>query len=106
MAQRVTVVLEDDLDGTEASETVRFGLDGVEYEIDLNEENASLLRQGFASWVGAARRVGGRKQQHRSRATRDDLTEIREWARSHGYEVSDRGRVANDILRAYDEANR
>lgn len=62
MAQRVTVTLVDDLDGTAATETIHFTLDGVAYEIDLNEENTTQLRDAFAPWVGASRRVAGRKQ--------------------------------------------
>ena len=61
MAQRVKIILEDDLDGSTADETVTFGLDGVTYEIDLSAANAAKLRDDFASWVGHARRSGGRK---------------------------------------------
>src|SRR6476659_1610612 len=67
MAQKVQVVLVDDVDGGDASETVTFALDGVTYEIDLNEDNAAKLRDAFATWVGHGRRVSGRAS---SRAAR------------------------------------
>ena len=112
MAQRVQVVLEDDVDGGEASETVLFGLDGVNYEIDLNDDNAGKLRDALATWVGHARRSGGRKASGGGRkasagssAKRSDLSEVREWARSNGYEVSDRGRVSAQVQEAYDKAH-
>lgn len=106
MAQRIHVTLEDDIDGSEASETVQFGLDGINYEIDLSDENAAKLRDALAMWVGHARRVGGRKQSSRPAASgRNDLNEIREWGRANGYKVSDRGRVSADVLKAYDAAH-
>lgn len=113
MAQRVQVVLEDDVDGGEASETVLFGLDGVTYEIDLNDDNAGKLRDALATWVGHARRSGGARKASGGRkaassgssAKRTDLSEVREWARSNGYEVSDRGRVSAQVQEAYDKAH-
>ena len=107
MAQKVTVVLEDDIDGGEAAETIQFGLDGVSYEIDLSEANAASMRDALASWVGHARRVGGRKQSGtRTLSTkRNDLNEIREWARANGRQVSDRGRIPAAITEAYDAAH-
>lgn len=114
MAQRVQIVLEDDIDGGKAAETVSFALDGVNYEIDLNESNASALRDQLASWVGHARRSGGRKSTGRrsssssstgSSGKRDDLGEVRDWARKNGHQVSDRGRVSAAILEAYDAAH-
>lgn len=107
MAQKIQVLLEDDIDGSEAAETILFGLDGVNYEIDLSEENAKRMRDALAAWVGRSRRVGGRKQSgtrgRSSAAKRNDLDEVRAWAREHGYQVSDRGRVASDVLKAYDD---
>ena len=58
MAQRVHVVLVDDIDGSDAGETVTFGLDGSTYEIDLNEKNAAALREALSPYVGHARRSG------------------------------------------------
>ena len=115
MAQKVQVILVDDIDGGEADETVSFALDGVSYEIDLSESNAAELRDAFAQWVGHARRVGGRstarargtsaKKNGAAAGARPDLAEVRAWAREAGYEVSDRGRVSAQILQAYEEAH-
>lgn len=107
MAQKMLIVLEDDINGGEASETIRFGLDGVNYEIDLSEENAAKMRDALATWVGHARRVGGRKQSstQAAAAKRSDLDEIRAWGRANGYRVSDRGRVSADVVKAYDAAH-
>ena len=114
MAQKVQVILVDDIDGGEADETVSFALDGVSYEIDLSESNATELRDALAQWVGHARRVGGRSTARRAAAApkkngaaaaRPDLTEVRSWAREQGYEVSDRGRVSAQILQAYEDAH-
>lgn len=106
MAQKINVTLVDDIDGTEASETVTFGLDGVGYEIDLSSENAEIMRNDFATWVGAARRVGGRKKNAAAAKRRDDLDAIREWARANGYSVSDRGRIKAEVIDAYDNRNK
>ena len=110
MAKRVQVILEDDLDGSPAAETVTFGLDGVNYEIDLSEDNAAALRDALAPWVGHANRVGGRKsaapagqKSGRTRAARD-LAASRDWARNQGHQVSDRGRISEDVLAAYEQA--
>ncbi len=108
MAQRVHVVFIDDLDSSEAAETVSFGLDGVTYEIDLNADNAESLRNDLAKWVGAARRTGGRRGPApvaRGADRRQDLAKVREWARGKGYEVSDRGRISAAVQQAYDQAH-
>ena len=115
MAQKVQVVLVDDLDGGAAEETVSFALDGVSYEIDLSAENAAQLREAFASWVGHARRVGGRAGRsggRRSsgggsssgggRSSSTDSGAVREWARANGYTVSERGRIPAEVKAAYD----
>lgn len=111
MAQRVQIVLEDDLDGGAAAETVSFGLDGVTYEIDLSDKNAGKLRDEFASWIGHARRAGGRRSTGRraasstSSSSRRDLSAVRAWARQNGHQVSDRGRVSAAVQEAYDKAH-
>ena len=108
MAKRVSVTLVDDTDGSNADETVSFALDGVSYEIDLSNHNADKLRNSLATWIGFATRSGGRKSTKaigRSAAGRRDLSEVREWARSNGYQVSERGRVAADVQAAYDKAH-
>jgi len=103
MARKVTVQLVDDLDGGPADTTVAFGLDGGSYEIDLSARNAAALRDALAQYVGAARKVGrgGRGRP----GSAGDTAKIREWAKSQGMAVSERGRVAADIREAYEKAH-
>lgn len=104
MAQKVQVLLIDDVDGGNADETIRFGLDGVDYEIDLSAKNAGKLRDVLAKYVGEARRVGGRRRTRRKDASAgpaSDAATIRDWAKENGWEVSDRGRVSTEIREAY-----
>ena len=110
MAQRVHIVLEDDIDGTQAEESVTFGLDGVTYEIDLSAENAAALRDSLASYISSARRTSGRSSSRRSSSRGRSTSgpspaEIRDWARAQGHEVSDRGRVPAEVRTAYDNAH-
>lgn len=110
MAQETTVVLIDDLNpDLEAAETVRFGLDGAQYEIDLTAGNAARLRQALAEFITAARRSGGRAAAGRKPAARrtssDDNADIREWARNNGLQVSDRGRISAEIREKYAAAH-
>ena len=102
MAQKIQTLLIDDLDGSAAEDTVRFGLDGTEYEIDLNAGHAEELRDSLTRYVDAARRVGGsaRKPARVSRGQAGGLntTEVREWARAQGIKVKDRGRVPADLV--------
>jgi hypothetical protein len=109
MAQRVEVVLIDDIDGGNADETVTFAVDGVTYEIDLSDENARKLRDDLATWTGHARRAGTAKSAPRRRSSgggkRSDLGAVREWARANGHNVSDRGRISAEIQAAYDKAH-
>lgn len=108
MAQRVHVVLVDDIDGSDAGETVTFGLDGSTYEIDLNEKNAAALREALAPYVGHARRSGGSRRAKKSAAAASSgpsAAEVREWARQNGWDVPDRGRVSADVRQAYDAAH-
>jgi hypothetical protein len=93
----------DDLDGSTAEGTVRFGLDGAEYEIDLNAKHAKELRDALARYVGAARRAGGTAKRparggRRASANGLNSTEVREWAKSQGIEVKDRGRVPAELI--------
>jgi hypothetical protein len=107
MAQRVQVVLEDDLDGGKADETVTFGLDGTTYEIDLSKKNAAKLRDALGSYVGAGRRVAGRRGGGRGRGrgrSASDSADIRAWAKANGYEVSERGRISAEVREAYNSA--
>lgn len=106
MAKRMHVVLEDDLDGSEATQSLSFTMDGVEYEIDVNDEHAAQLREAFAPWVGAARRVGGRKNtRSATSSTKGELVQIREWARAQGMQVSERGRISTEVRDAYAAAH-
>ncbi len=103
MAQKVQVVLVDDIDGGHADETVRFGLDGTTYEIDLSSAHARELRDALATWVAAGRKVTGRSA-GRPRVS-NDTSKIRAWAKSNGYAVSERGRISADIRAAYNAAH-
>ncbi|HEX5565472.1 MAG TPA: Lsr2 family protein [Streptomyces sp.] len=108
MAQKVQVLLIDDLDGVEADETVTFALDGKTYEIDLTTANADKLRGLLEPYVQKGRRTGGRSARGRGRAAsagNPDTAKIRAWAKANGYEVNDRGRVPANIREAYEKAN-
>jgi len=116
MAQKVTVTLVDDVDGSQAEETVEFGLDGASYQIDLSGENAGKLRDALADYVEHARRSGGRKRApgrtpvagrapRPASADREQNQAIREWARKQGHKVSDRGRIPAEVLEAYHKKN-
>lgn len=110
MAQKVNIVLVDDIDGTDATQTVSFGLDGANYEIDLNDENASALREALAAYVGHGRKVGrgGGAKRGGGRAAAAGGTsakEIREWARDNGFTVPERGRIPADVREAYESAH-
>lgn len=105
MARKTLVELIDDLDGSPADETVSFSVDGVQYEIDVNKKNAKKLRADIGKWTERGRRTGGRRARASSggrSASRSDLAAVREWANANGYKVSDRGRVSQAILEAYD----
>ncbi|MDI3388901.1 Lsr2 family protein [Streptomyces sp. B-S-A8] len=111
MAQKVQVLLVDDLDGGEADETVTFALDGKQYEIDLTTANADKLRGLLGPYVKGGRRTGGRSAGGRGKARAaasggsENTAQIRAWAKENGYEVNDRGRVPASIREAYEKAN-
>ncbi|MGH3311237.1 MAG: histone-like nucleoid-structuring protein Lsr2 [Streptomyces sp.] len=108
MAQKVQVLLLDDLDGGEADETVTFALDGKTYEIDLTTSNADNLRTVLEPYVKGGRRTGGRSARGKGRAAAgggQDTAKIRAWAKEEGYDVNDRGRVPANIREAYEKAN-
>lgn len=110
VAQKVQVLLVDDLDGGEADETVTFALDGKTYEIDLTTANADKLRGLLDPYVKGGRRTGGRASGGRGKARAasggsQDTAAIRAWAKENGYEVNDRGRVPATIREAYEKAN-
>ncbi|WP_460573873.1 histone-like nucleoid-structuring protein Lsr2 [Humibacter soli] len=110
MAKKTTVVLVDDIDGVEIEngkgETVFFAIDGVSYEIDLTDENASALRAAVQPYVESGRRAArstrpALSSSRGSRASREDLGAAREWLRAHGHKVSDRGRIPAPLLEEY-----
>ena len=113
MAQRTEIQLIDDLDGTAATQTVRFTLDGRELEIDLSDKNAAMLRKALDPYMAAGRRLGSQTGTSRRRnvaggasgMTKEELANVRNWARSNGYEVADRGRIKTDIVEAYHAAH-
>ncbi|GGO54984.1 Lsr2 family protein [Streptomyces daqingensis] len=111
MAQKVQVLLVDDLEGGEADETVTFALDGKSYEIDLTTSNADKLRSVLEPYVKGGRRTGGRSARGKGRASgsgggsSQDTAKIRAWAKDQGYDVNDRGRVPANIREAYEKAN-
>lgn len=107
MAQKVHIVLVDDIDQSEAEETVTFGLDGKDYAIDLNAANAGKLRDALAPYVAHARSVSGRGGRRTAAKTAGGVapSEIRAWARDNGFDVPDRGRVSAEVREAYAAAH-
>ena len=95
MAQKVQVVLVDDIDGSAASETVSFSLDGTSYEVDLSDKNAADLREALAPWISAGRRTATRKE---------SASTIRAWAKDNGVDVPERGRIPAKVREAYEAA--
>ncbi|MFB0836008.1 histone-like nucleoid-structuring protein Lsr2 [Arthrobacter halodurans] len=97
MARKVHITLVDDLDGSPASETVHFGLDGNHYEIDLSEDNGARLRRLLAPYIDSARRSNA--------YSAAEAPAIRAWASEHGFQVSERGRLHSDVIDAYRAAH-
>jgi len=107
MAQRIQTLLIDDLDGGAADGTVRFGLDGTEYEIDLSAAHSDELRKGLEQYLAHARRMGSTARdaaRGRRGSAAVDTAKVREWAKGRGIEVKDRGRVPADVLEQYKAA--
>ena len=107
MAKQIIHKLVDDIDGGDADETVKFALDGIQYEIDLSEKNATKLRETFEPYVAAGSKVarggvvvGGRAARGRGGATadREQNRAIRDWAKKAGKDISDRGRIPQEIV--------
>src|SRR3954468_16583678 len=110
MAQHVVLI--DDLDGSEAAETITYTVNGQDYEIDLSEENAQRFYDAFGQYIENSRRVDRQTPTRRGRGDgrkrsggsgRDDISQIRQWAEANGHEVSARGRIKKEIIDAYDE---
>jgi hypothetical protein len=111
MARRTIPVLIDDIDGGEADETVRFAVDGVQYEIDLSKKNAAKMRNTLARYIeagskvgrvgGGAARAAAARGRGPAKADRDQNRAIRDWAQGKGIAVSDRGRIKQEIVDRY-----
>lgn len=109
MAQKVQILLTDDIDGSEAVETVSFGLDGSVFEIDLSEKHANSLRKSLAEYIEHARKASGGQQSRRRRSARSTTNrersaEIRDWAKERGFKVSERGRIPANIMAEFEQA--
>jgi hypothetical protein len=109
MAKRVQVIHTDDIDGSEAAETISFALDGINYSIDLSAENAKALRDAFAPYIAAGERernaAGRRTGSGRRKSSGTAATDIRAWAAAQGMQVSSRGRVSAEVREAYERAH-
>ncbi len=108
MAQKVSVILVDDMTGGEADETVEFGLDGTGYEIDLNHKNAQELRELLKPYTEKGRKVtSAARRPPRARTAPDEERNkrMRAWAKEQGFKISERGRVPAEIAAKYEAAN-
>jgi hypothetical protein len=105
MAQKVTVEMTDDLDGSQADTTVSFAVDGTAYEIDLSKRNAAAMRRTFDRYIEHARKAG--RSTRRTRGTRDrrHSSDVRAWAKARGIQVSERGRIPASVVSQYEKAN-
>jgi Lsr2 len=101
VAQRVVVTLFDDIDGSEAAETIAFGLDGKSYEIDLNETNAEELRTALAPYVQAGRKRARSGRTYRQTEVAPDPSAVRAWAQAHQMDVPARGRIPKRVYEAF-----
>jgi hypothetical protein len=104
MTTKRTIALEDDLDGGPADQTVHFGLGAIEYEIDLNTQNARLFRTQMAPFLEHARKASRGQRRPARSASRPNGAGIRAWAREHGLQVSDRGRIPASVIQRYEAA--
>jgi len=107
MAQKVTVALQDDLDGGPADETLRFALDGAGYEIDLRASHAAAFRAQLAPYLAHARRAGQPppRRPGRTAASRPPTGAIRAWAKDRGIAVNARGRIPASVAEQYRAAH-
>ena len=105
--RKVQVVLQDDIDGSEPAQTVHFGLDGKEYEIDLSAEHVAALREALEPWIAAGHPAStSRIPEPRSRPRRSpDTVDIRRWAERNGIPVATRGRISLDLRSQYEAAH-
>jgi hypothetical protein len=105
MARKTIVTLEDDLDGSKASETVNFAVDGAEYEIDLNDVHANELREALRRYTDVARKTSGSRGRQARKASGNDAKAIRMWALDNGIQVNTRGRIQADVVEKYHAAH-
>ena len=107
MASKTLIVLQDDTDGSEASETIAFGIDGAVYEIDLNEKHAKQLRSSLEKYAAKGRKAGSRRSSGRGRARidKEQSSGMRSWLQEHGHEVNSRGRIPAKLQELYHQAN-
>ena len=118
MARQTTVTVTDDLDGSANAQEVTLSLDGTAWTIDLGAKNRAALQKALKPYIAKATqqpnrqtrgsragRSGKGARRAPSRSTRGDLGEIRTWANSNGYTVSDRGRISTEVQQAYDSAH-
>ncbi|MBT2566993.1 Lsr2 family protein [Arthrobacter sp. ISL-85] len=110
MAKKTVVLLEDDIDGSEATETLSFALDGSEYEIDLNDGHASELREALARFTNAGRKVSGGRGRPAARTKSSsqggpDAKAVRLWAVENGIPVNTRGRIQAEVVEKYEAAH-
>jgi nucleoid-associated protein Lsr2 len=108
MAKQTYVQLVDDIDGSEAHETIKFGIDGLSYEIDLSNKNAAKLRTALQTYVDHGTRISGRAAaasrggaRRPAVAEREQNKAIRAWAIRKGLDVAPRGRIRSDIIEQY-----
>jgi hypothetical protein len=107
VAQKVQTFFVDDIDGSEAEGTVRFGLDGTDYEIDLNVTHAEQLHRTLAPYLAHARKTAGARRSGRGRrgARSADTQKVREWAREQGIDIKERGRIPASVMDQYRQAS-
>jgi Lsr2 len=104
MATKVLTTLQDDIDGSDATQTVRFALDGVEYEIDVSDRNANRLRNSLSEFIAHGRRVGGKRERRQVSSSDVDTKAVRKWAEANGIEINARGRIPTDVVERYKAA--
>jgi hypothetical protein len=104
MATKVLTTLQDDIDGSDATQTIRFALDGIEYEIDVSDRNANRLRNSLSDFIAHGRKVGGRQGRKPVSAGHVDTKAVRKWAEANSIEVNSRGRIPADVVERYKAA--
>jgi len=108
MAQRTQVVFTDDLDGSQAVGTVKFGLAGISYEIDLSKKNADKLAKALEPYIVAARKASSASTRRPAKTARPSdpaPADVRAWAKSEGIEVRDKGRVPAELIVKFQAAS-